>query len=422
MKSMNEYEMEIFEDYNDTLKNAPTFRIMRGIFNDEEHRKLFNSIACKIRDDVLELMNFINEDKGNINPEFFSRKINELPDEQKKSFSKESFAIKAVKTKGFLDKKNNYYKFTDWIKQVLLNLMYSNEIFGWVRYSRDSNKFNKGEFYYKLFVHYDRESDRKPKNTKLYYYTFLFIIDSLILLGIIKHKIGYIDHLNLDSKQSRMKFSQKGSELFSKIKGNIVFDELSKHDLIVKTDRYEDIIRKGDKKGMIKVFTKIINYKDSIKTRRKKEFIKKVNGLYEEQEFVVKSKDVIINNVSFLDDIYLYIVNNIITLKELDCEILDSTTEDNKYNTNIRYTGKLNYISNNISITINDKRSNINNNKWRNREVSLLIPEWKKSSDYKELYPQRKSKYKKGNDLLKINRIHFTINKKKMFRVYSRGS
>ncbi|MCI5131459.1 MAG: hypothetical protein D3904_08010 [Candidatus Electrothrix sp. EH2] len=147
MKIMNEYEMEIFEDYNDALKNAPAFRIMRGIFNEDKHRQQFNSIACKIRDDVLEVMNFINEDKNNINSEFFTKKINGLPGEQKKAFNKESFAIKAVNTKIFLEKKGNDYKFTDWTKQVLLNILYSNEIFGWIRYSRDSNKFNKGEFY-----------------------------------------------------------------------------------------------------------------------------------------------------------------------------------------------------------------------------------------------------------------------------------
>lgn len=97
--------MEIFEDYSDTLNNAPAFRILRSVFNEDKHRQLFNSIACKIRDDVLELMNFINENKSNITSEVFDQKINELPDEEKKSFTIESFIIKAVKTKSFLDKK-----------------------------------------------------------------------------------------------------------------------------------------------------------------------------------------------------------------------------------------------------------------------------------------------------------------------------
>lgn len=55
-------------------------------------------------------------------------------------------------------------------------------------------------------------------------------------------------------------------------------------------------------------------------------------------------------------------MNNSITLKELDCELLDSTIDEEKNSTHLKYINKLNGLSEYISTSIEDKRSNINNN------------------------------------------------------------
>ena len=86
-----------------------------------------------------------------------------LPDDAKKTF-----LLKIKKTKLFLEKRENRYKFSDSLKQIIINLFYADEVFKWIRYSRDANDFNKGGYYYKLIVHFNMEN--KPKDTKLYYY------------------------------------------------------------------------------------------------------------------------------------------------------------------------------------------------------------------------------------------------------------
>ena len=80
-------------------------------------------------------------------------------------------------------KKARIYKFNEWLKQIIINSLYTNETCKWIRYSRNANDFNKDENYHRLLVHFNGKN--KPKDIKMYYYTFMSIIDSLNLLEII---------------------------------------------------------------------------------------------------------------------------------------------------------------------------------------------------------------------------------------------
>ncbi|WP_417908878.1 hypothetical protein [Candidatus Electronema sp. PJ] len=129
--------------------------------------------------------------------------------------AKRTFLLKIQKTKLFLEKRENRYKFNDWLKQIIINLLYADETFKWIKYSRDSNNFNKDGYYYKLLVYFNDAS--KQKDAKLYYYTFLFIIYSLNFLEIIEHKVGFYDREKNEGIESRFVFSGYGRNLFSVI-------------------------------------------------------------------------------------------------------------------------------------------------------------------------------------------------------------
>lgn len=167
---MNEWQMEIFENYDDGLKNAQVFKIYRDIFKSKDDAQKFNDICNKIKADILDII-----DGRDLNT---LERFASLSDDAKKTF-----LIKIQKTKLFLEKSTNRYKFNDWLKQIIINSLYANETYKWIRYSRNANDFNKDEYYHRLLVHSNGEN--KQKNTKMYYYTFLFIIDSLNFLEII---------------------------------------------------------------------------------------------------------------------------------------------------------------------------------------------------------------------------------------------
>lgn len=328
--------------------------------------------------------------------------------------AKKTFLVKIQKTKLFLEKRENKYKFNDWLKQIIINLFYADEIFKWIRYSRDSNYFYKDGYFYKLLVHFN--SENKPKDIKLYYYTFLYIVDSLNFLEIIEHKIGFYDDEEKQGMVSRMIFSDYGRSLFAEIKEDTIFESIADQDLIVKTER---ITNNG--KGN-KFFTKIVKYKDSVEIKRQKEFIKKVNKIYQESNLTVKVEDAIHKKVSFIDDLYVYKKNNSITLKELDCEIIDNLEIKEQYrkNTDLRYYDKFTSIKgNSISIIDNREKEDYGENR---DNLSLLIQNYELCNNFNGVYPQKENTDKKYNDLLKINRMCFEINKKSMFRVYSRNS
>jgi hypothetical protein len=393
--------MEIFENYDDGLKNAQLFRIYREIFKSKEESGRFNNICNKIRDEILKILDETNLE---MMPRY----------ESLSDFAKKTFLVKIQKTKLFIEKRENKYKFNDWLKQIIINLFYADEIFKWIRYSRDSNDFNKDGYFYKLLVHF--HDGNKPKDVKLYYYTFLYIVDSLNFLEIIDHKIGFLDREGNEGMESRMVFRDYGKNLFTEIKEDTIFESILDQDLIIKTER---IANNG--KGN-KFFTKIVKYTDSVEIKRQKEFIKKVNKIYQKTNLTVKVDDAIHKKISFIDDLYVYRKNNSISLKELDCEIIDNLEikKQRRKNTDLRYYDKFTSIKDN-SISIIDKREKEGYGDNRDN-LSLLIQNYELCNNFNGIYPREEDAGKKGNDLLKINKMCFEINKKSMFRVYSRNS
>ena len=398
---MNEWQMEIFENYDDGLKNDQLFKIYRDIFKSKDGAQKFNDICNKIKDDILDIIDGRNLDTV--------ARFASLSDNAKKTF-----LIKIQKTKLFLEKSTNRYKFNDWLKQVIINSLYADETYKWIRYSRNANDFNKDEYYHRLLVHFN--NDNKPKDTKTYYYIFLFIIDSLNLLEIINTMIGFYDKDKKEGMESRFVLSHYGKRLFSEIKEYAIFEDLLDHDLIIKTER----IPKEGKKN--KFFTRIVKYTDSVKIRSQKEFIKKVNNIYQESRLTVKVESTIHDKVSFVDDLYIYRKNNSVKLIELNCEIIDNLNkeQEDRNNTDLRCYKKLNSIKDK-SVSITDKRENISNG-WISDTLSLLIQNYGICNNFNGLNPRNEYTGKKGNDLLKINKMCFEINKKSMFRVYSRNS
>ncbi|MGR0480398.1 MAG: hypothetical protein ACTFAL_03090 [Candidatus Electronema sp. V4] len=398
---MNEWQREVFENYDDGLKNAQVFKIYRDIFKSKDCAEKFNDICNKIKADILDIIDERNLDTVT--------RFASLPDN-----AKITFMIKVQKAKLFLKKSTNIYKFNDWLKQIIINSIYANETYKWIRYSRNANDFNKDEYYHRLLVHFNGEN--KQKDTKMYYYTFLFIIDSLNFLEIIDTMIGFYDKEKKEGMESRFVLSHYGRRLFSEIKEDAIFENLLDHDLIIKTER----IAKEGKKN--KFFTRIVKYIDSVKIRSQKEFIKKVNNMYQESRLTVKVESAIHDKVSFVDDLYVYRKNNSVKLIELNCEIVDNLNIEQKdrKNTDLRYYTKLNSIKDK-SVSITDKRESISYGKISDT-LSLLIQDYEICNNFNGVNPRNEYSEKKGNDFLNINKMCFEINKKSMFRVYSRNS
>jgi len=112
---MNEWRMELFENYDDGLNNAQLFRIYREIFKSKDELGNFNNIFNKIRDDILKMLEETNLE---IMPRYAS-----LSD-----YTKKTFLVKIQKTKLFLEKRGNKYKFNDWLEQIIINLFYTDKI------------------------------------------------------------------------------------------------------------------------------------------------------------------------------------------------------------------------------------------------------------------------------------------------------
>ncbi|CAK8722939.1 hypothetical protein LDFHOB_12465 [Candidatus Electronema aureum] len=234
------------------------------------------------------------------------------------------------------------------------------------------------------------------------------------------HHYHFFDKSEKRGKESRMVFSDQGRHLFSPIKGNVIFENILDHDLIVKTERIS--IKEGKK---TKYFTKIVKYEDSVEIRRDKEFIKKVNKIYQESNITVKAEDMTVDKVSFVDDMYGYMKSNSIILKELNCEIIDSDKIeiDNRNYYSLRYLEKLSSMKDNLIIVTDKRGEEVKEYKGEVRgRLSLLIQNYEICNDFNGVNPRNEYAGKKGNDLLNINKMYFEINKKSMFRVYSRNS
>jgi len=137
------------------------------------------------------MMNFLLGDNSvPTDKKLINKKLSLLTPDQREAVVK-----KAQTTAGFLKKKtkknrkSNQYKFTDMVKQVCLNLVYGSEKISPIRYSRNGTDYSGKKLYSKMHLTYD---------------PFLFIIDSMSLLGLIKNYIGHYDQESKSGKQSRM--------------------------------------------------------------------------------------------------------------------------------------------------------------------------------------------------------------------------
>ena len=57
---MNEWKMEIFENYDDGLMDAQLLRIYREIFQSKDDAQNFNNICNSIKDDILRILDETN--------------------------------------------------------------------------------------------------------------------------------------------------------------------------------------------------------------------------------------------------------------------------------------------------------------------------------------------------------------------------
>ncbi len=179
-------------DWGDEYRNAPGFRILRGVFlNNKEGAEQFNAISNLAKDDIIQVMRFLmGDDDVSIDKELVGEKLALLTEKQQEIVVK-----KAQKTSVYLNKKtkknrkSNEYKFTDMIKQVCLNLVYGTEKSGPIRYSRDGTDYAGDGLYSKMHLSYD---------------PFIFITDAMYLLGLAENDIGHYDQEFQSGTQSRM--------------------------------------------------------------------------------------------------------------------------------------------------------------------------------------------------------------------------
>ncbi|MFW6002580.1 MAG: hypothetical protein ACOCQD_04505 [archaeon] len=116
--------------------------------------------------------------------------------------------------------KKKYIKF---IKIVILNVFeaWKRHEYLYISYSRDSSRYQPGTRYSKLFISY------KP---------LIRVIDSLIKIGYIKNVLGYYDRVTGESRQSRMRATDKLINKFLYYKLNINMVERNNNDLIILRD------------------------------------------------------------------------------------------------------------------------------------------------------------------------------------------
>lgn len=272
----SDYDLEFDDDFGDVYRNAPSFRILRGIFiNNKEGSEQFNAISNLIRDDIIHMIDFLLGDENvPIDKTVVREKLSLLTKKQQETVVKKaqetSFFLK-IKTKK--NKKSNEYKFTDMVKQVCLNLVYGTEKGGPIRYSRNGTDYSGDGLYAKMHLPYE---------------PFIFITDAMYLLGLIENNIGHFDQQFQLGTQSRMWFTNNGRELFWQFIGTTIFDEELEHDLIIKTK----IVERKNKDGKMKKYKEIVPYKDSVDISKKKTFIKKVNKKLDEQTLDVLASDV----------------------------------------------------------------------------------------------------------------------------------
>lgn len=364
---------------------------MRGVF--DGNGETFNVISNNIKEDVLNLLQSLI-DNDNENAPF-----NKIYNSGNKTY--EILLKKAKKTALYIKKDSGKYHFTDYVKQINLNLLYGQEVGNQIRYSRDGSDYEGNGLYAKMHLKYD---------------PFLFIIDAMALLGYIDNKIGNYDRRKGLGYRSRMNFTDMGRSLFCSIERPARFESMMNHDPIVKTKISEKVITTGVNKGKIKKYVEIVPYEKTEHILRKERFIKQVNRFYSDLNITVDVTNIELDNIKFLDELYLNYINNNIDISLLDIDIVSNCNKS--LNTKLHSIDKLNKINSNIQEE--DKRKE-GKREGRERELlSLLMGISEIGCDNSKLWCQSSSGY--VDDNLIINKLKLTIKKKSLHRVYSRNS
>ena len=145
------------------------------------------------------------------------------------------------------------------LQQVIINLLVSHQSGQPIKYSRDKNKYVAHKRYGKLYFKYER---------------LIQVIDWLIELGYVKHKVGFFDHVKKLGRKSRMFASNKLLYLFGE---RYISNDYS---VMKKTPPIEVIELKDDKKNRI-------GYKETRSVADMKRFLKRYNTFINAQDIRV---------------------------------------------------------------------------------------------------------------------------------------
>lgn len=381
IEKYNNYEqIEKELDEYDSFTNAPSYRKLRGIFLYTHEEEKFNNLCKLIADDILNLHKELSGyQDGNIKKLDVFKKLSKFNDKRQKCL-----LSKVEEVTSFLNYQYNLDLFTDQVKEIITNLVYSKIINKYSRYSRNSNEFY-GIGRYKFIKNYS---------------VYIFIIDALELFDIIENIIGD----RYKERESRMRLSEAGMSKFKTIPEPIKFDEIQDGKLVIL--RKEIVKTSNNKEKIIKV---PVLYRIDKTIRKKHEVISQVNKIYSNNNVYVKTDNLKIvtkkdNNV--IDDLFAFNLNNYINLIELVCETNSNVNYINYYNKPIKDTNLL-------SVTIRDE----------NLDTPLYKPMGfqsfnRKNIELGELAPDNISHNEK---YFKFDKLSFTINRKSLYRVYSRG-
>ncbi len=381
IEKYNNYEqIEKELDEYDNFTNAPSYRKLRGIFSDIHEEEIFNKFCKLIADDILNLHKELSGyQDGNIKKLDVFKKFSKFNDKRQKCL-----LSKVEEVTSFLNYKCNLDLFTDQVKEIITDLVYNKIINKYIRYSRNCNEFY-GNGRYKFIKNYS---------------VYIFIIDALELFDIIENIIGD----RYKERESRMRLSEAGMAKFKNIPEPIKFDEILDGKLIILRKEIVKIVNNKEK-----IIKTPVLYKIDKTIHNKLEVIKQVNKINSNNKVCVKAENLEIvtkkdNNV--IDDIFAFNLNNYINLIELVCETNSNVNYINYYN-------KLINDTNLLSVTIRDE----------NLDTPLYnLMDFKdfkrKNIGLGELVPNiisPKEKY------FKFDKLSFSINRKSLYRVYSRG-
>lgn len=349
--------------------NSIKFKVYRGVLT-EEQREIFNSEIDKIYNKIIKIAHYVKKEQKV--PDNILSNFNKLSKKGKKD-RKKSFLNKAVRVSNYLSKKEkNRYEFKDIIKQIFLNINLSYEINKILRYSRNKNFFGKQGVYTKMFIKYD---------------PFTFAIDSLALLDYISSNIGTYYHKKKKGYQSEIELKNKGLSVIIKLR-NISFIDDTKKDFIIMKDEKGDVVPV---------------YKPDRITRSEKK-VKMINDKLDKVDIQVNGSFFSLSE-TFLDSLYIYLITNVIELYELEFILLKNHTKELQF---------IDQLITNYNLTKVTEEREINK-LGESYRLPLVRKKAEPERDFSELICH-------GSDGLFIKKIHFKINKKFLYRVFSRNN